>query len=87
MEEIVITKEMLGEVVTELMEKLSTSKARMYGGGDLTIAQVQRILGCGRSAAYDNRYHGEYRHNGRRMVQREEFMYRRSQGLDVCITK
>lgn len=82
-----ITKEMVDIISEELVKKISTSNVLSGQEGDLTIAQVQRILGCGRSAAYDNRYHGEYRHNGRRMVRREEFMYRRAQGLDVCITK
>ena len=52
---------------------------------DLTIADIRKILGCGKSAAYENTYYGEYRHNCRRMVRREIFMHRREMGLDVCI--
>jgi len=54
-------------------------------GPDLSISDIKKILGVGNSAAYSSRYYGEYIHNGRRMVRREEFMYRRSMGLDVCI--
>ena len=52
---------------------------------DLTIAQIKKILGVGNSKAYNVTYHGEYYHNGRRMVRREEFEYRREQGLDICV--
>lgn len=82
-----ITNDVIDRITDTMIKKLTHSRLLAFPKGDLTIAQVQHILGCGRSAAYDNRYHGEYRHNGRRMVRREEFMYRRAQGLDVCITK
>ncbi len=52
--------------------------------GDFSIAQIKKILGVGNSSAYSATYFGEYRHNGRRLVRREEFLYRRNQGLDVC---
>lgn len=52
---------------------------------DYTIADIKKIIGCGNGKAYSTRYHGEYYHNGRRMVRREVFDYRRKQGLDVCV--
>lgn len=53
---------------------------------DLTIADIKRITGVGNNKAYSVTYHGEYLHNGRRMVRREEFEYRRKMGLDICVT-
>ncbi len=52
---------------------------------DYTIADIQKIIGCGQSKAYNATYHGEYYHDKRRMVRKEIFDYRRKQGLDVCI--
>lgn len=73
------------DIADKVIEKLkSTNTNHLSSGTDLSIADIQKILGCGNSAAYSNTYYGEYRHNGRRLVRREEFMYRRKMGLDVC---
>lgn len=71
-----------------LERKVSGSKeepAYAKDGADFSIADVQKILGCGNGSAYNNTFHGEYRLNGRRMIRREKFLYRREMGLDVCV--
>ena len=79
---------LLAENISDIIiEKLSKTSSIALGEGDFTIADIQKILGIGASAAYKATYHGEYRHNGRRLVRREVFLYRRKQGLDVCIRK
>lgn len=73
-------------IADKVIEKFKdTYTDHISSGPDLSIADIQKILGCGNSAAYSNTYYGEYRHNGRRLVRREEFMYRRKMGMDVCI--
>jgi len=79
---------LLADKVSDLViEKIKQTSAVASTDGDLSIAQIRNILGIGDGAAYGSQYHGEYRHNGRRLVRREEFLYRRQQGLDVCIRK
>ena len=73
-------------VAEKVEENLMSDGVNLHQDGDLSIAQIQKILGVGNSSAYSVKYHGEYQLNGRRLVRREEFMYRRRQGLDVCIT-
>lgn len=55
---------------------------------DLTIADVMRITGISANIAYKLRYYGEYKigsgQKGRR-IRREEFVYRRNNGMDIVI--
>jgi len=74
------------KVASKIIEEFKSSSTTSTEG-DFSIAQIRNILGIGDGAAYGSQYHGEYRHNGRRLVRREEFLYRRKQGLDVCIRK
>lgn len=74
------------KVASKIIEEIKSSSTTSTEG-DFSIAQIRNILGIGDGAAYGSQYHGEYRHNGRRLVRREEFLYRRKQGLDVCIRK
>ena len=79
-----ITVEELAEAVAERLREPALIKST---GPDLTIADIQRIMGVGNSSAYDvKRYHGEYQLSGRRLIRREVFDYRRKQGLDVAVT-
>jgi hypothetical protein len=55
---------------------------------DLTISDVIRITGIAKNRAYAFRYHGEYKiGNGQknRRIRREEFMYRRQNGLNIVV--
>jgi CO/xanthine dehydrogenase FAD-binding subunit len=55
---------------------------------DLTISDVIRITGIAKNRAYVLRYHGEYRiGNGQkcRRIRREEFIYRRQNGLNIVV--
>lgn len=57
---------------------------------DLTIADVIRITGISRNRAYTLRFWGEYRvGNGQksRRIRREEFLYRRNNGLDITVNE
>lgn len=56
---------------------------------DLTIADVQRITGISRNRAYSLHFWGEYRigpGQKSRRVRREEFVYRRNNGLDIAVS-
>ena len=76
-----ITAEDIAEAV---VSKLENKPSLLEKKGDLSISNIKNILGIGNSAAYSATYYGEYKHNNRRLVRREEFEYRRSMGLDVC---
>jgi hypothetical protein len=55
---------------------------------DLTIPDVIRITGIAKNRAYALRYHGEYKiGNGQkcRRIRREEFVYRRQNGLNITV--
>ncbi len=74
----------VSKISEQVVEKLRSDHTVVSMEGDFSISDIRKILGVGNSAAYTNTYHGEYRHNGRRMVRREEFLYRCRMGLDVC---
>ena len=55
---------------------------------DLTIADIIRITGISRNSAYGLRYWGEYKIGSgqkARRIRREEFVYRRNNGLDIAV--
>lgn len=55
---------------------------------DLTIADVIKVTGISRNRAYGLRFHGEYRIGSgqkSRRIRREEFVYRRQNGLNIVV--
>ncbi len=80
-------KLLASEISQMIFDHLEHTSVIATTEGDFSVAQIQRILGVGQSTAYEAKYHGEYHHNGRRLVRREEFLYRRRRGMDVCICK
>ena len=56
---------------------------------DLSIADLIRITGLSRNRAYRLRYWGEYRvgtgQKATRRIRREEFLYRRNNGLNIAV--
>ncbi|MBN1603101.1 MAG: hypothetical protein JW915_15940 [Chitinispirillaceae bacterium] len=87
--------EMMNQVIEKIYRKIETKfddlllrlmnvKENASNQGDYTIADVARIIGCGKNKAYACKYHGEYSAGATRMIRRDVFEYRRAQGLDVC---
>ncbi len=72
------------QVISWLLEDKSIDKPKLKLAGDFTIADIIHITGCAKDNAYSRRYHGEYFMGRRRLVRREVFLYRRSQGLNIC---
>jgi nitrogen regulatory protein PII len=68
----------------DLLLRLMNVKENATNQGDYTIADVARIIGCGKNKAYNCKHHGEYSTGATRMIRRDVFDYRRAQGLNVC---
>jgi CO/xanthine dehydrogenase FAD-binding subunit len=57
---------------------------------DITVADIIKITGISKNRAYRLKYWGEYRIGSgqkSRRIRREEFVYRRQNGLDITINE
>jgi hypothetical protein len=78
-----LTKQNLIELADAIYHTLQ-EKRLVATGPDFTVIELAALLGVSRDTIDDHIYHGEYYHDSKRMFRREEILYRRSTGQDIC---